>query len=187
MKITKTFFFGNEHTVVYKGSLLRYHEIYFDGVKCESVEMFCAEWVRYIRANVTVSGTSLQIIVFMKHIYILKDNVDIETGLYSEPFVFPEWYKELHNKLQILPMFFLFLLTFLKSIVDPTYSFINKVIAIMFVLIVYNPIPFGLDRYFIVHPLKTSKQRSRLAFITLILGAVIGISIALTLWILLGI
>lgn len=187
MKLTKTFYFGNEHTIVYKGSLLRYDEIYFDGEKCDSVKEFSSEWARYVRTNVTVNNTSLEIIVFMKHIYILKDNVDIDTGLPIEPMVVPKWYIKLRNPILFLPLTILFLLTYVKSLEDPTYSYIDKVTAIMLVLLIYGIIMSGLDRYFIVHLLKTSKQRSRSAMITLIVGAVIGISIMLTLWILLGI
>ncbi len=182
-KIIKKFSFEGEHTIeCRKKSLIGgTYDVFLDGNKLERNESPYKDLFGYFRTTVAIGGTFLEIIVSMNKIYVLKDGVDIETGIVSEPLVIPYWYKRAGSAIGFLPP------AFLVMAIYSTNHLKNNADALAFGLMIYIALITGLvsiwlGRIFIFHPLKTSKNRERYSLISLILGAVIGMCFVMLVW-----
>ena len=183
-KIIKKFSFDCEHTIeCQRRSLIGPYDVFLDGKKLGYNEAQEKEWFGYFRTTVVISGTFLEIVVSMDKIYVLKDGVDIETGIVSEPLVIPYWYKRAGNAIGFLPPALLVMALYSNNTLKSNDDALAFGLMICIALII-GLASIWLGRVFIFHPLKTSKNRVRYSLISLILGAVIGMCSVMLVWLL---
>ena len=182
-KIIKKFYFEGEHTIECRKSYSTgLYTVFLDGNKLERNESPDKDLFVYFRTTVAIGGTFLEIIVSMNKIYVLKDGVDLDTGIVSEPLVIPYWYKKFRAVICVPPILLLLDLFYHDTDLLDSYTGCIVFVSLLLFSLIIEVASFGFGEVFIFHPLKTSKNRERYSLISLILGTVIGMCPVMIAW-----
>lgn len=174
MIIQKTFSYrGQEHTVSFEKKFAG-NQLLLDGTLCKDVMDNSFSGVPDLKADITLNEENLSIRIYGKQIYILRDDLDIETSL---PFAHPTARKKLWVRLSFLLLnsFHLFyLVIFYKRFIDFEQmgeDFLEPMSIILLACVILAVSIIGLRQcfYFADHPSLDKHEKTPRIVVTVII------------------
>lgn len=172
MKIRKTFTYqGQEHTISFEKKFTGV-QLLLDGVRCDAAKDASFLGVPNVKADIFLNEEPLTIRVYGRQIYILRNDLDIETNL---PFAHPTARKKLWVRLSFLLLNCLQLFYLMISLIINTdrigQDFIQpmSIIAMAWVILAVSVIGLRQCFYFADHPSLDKHEKAPKIVLTVIL------------------